>query len=306
MIKIYQKKISDTEVKEISDFRPGSWIRIQNANEEEIAVLEKDFKLDLNILKDALDPYEAPRVEAEEGIVYIFTRVAQKTGERITTVPLLIAVGSNFVLTLSKEESQILNKFMEKNLSFTTTQKTQLLLKILSEIMKSYNSFLTSISRNVREASGRVGKINEKVIMNFVGFEEELNDFLSSLTHTSPVLQNILGGKLIKLYEQDGELMEDLILSANQLIGLCQSTLKNIVNIREAYSTIVTNDLNRVIKLFTSLTVILTIPTIIASLYGMNVRLPLAGNPEAFWIISLAIVVIVSVILYIFSRNRWL
>jgi len=142
--------------------------------------------------------------------------------------------------------------------------------------------------------------------MNFVGFEEELNDFLSALTHTSPVLQNILGGKLIKLYEQDGELMEDLILSANQLIGLCQSTLKNIVNIREAYSTIVTNDLNRVIKLFTSLTVILTIPTIIASLYGMNVKLPLAGNPEAFWIISLAIVVIVSVILYIFSRNRWL
>ena len=306
MIKIYQKKISDTEVKEISDFRPGSWIRIQNANEEEIAVLEKDFKLDLNILKDALDPYEAPRIEIEDGIIYIFTRVAQKTGERITTAPLLIVVGSNFVLTLSKEESQILNKFMGKDLSFATTQKTQLLLRILSEIMKSYNIFLTSINRNVREASGRVGKINEKVIMNFVGFEEELNDFLSALTHTSPVLQNILGGKLIKLYEQDGELMEDLILSANQLIGLCQSTLKNIVNIREAYSTIVTNDLNRVIKLFTSLTVILTIPTIIASLYGMNVKLPLAGNPEAFWIISLAIVVIVSVILYIFSRNRWL
>jgi len=306
MIKIYQKKISDSEIKEVSDFRPGSWIRVQNANEEEIAVLEKDFKLDLNILKDALDPYEAPRIEIEDGIIYIFTRVAQKTGERITTAPLLIVVGSNFVLTLSKEESQILNKFMGKDLSFATTQKTQLLLRILSEIMKSYNIFLTSINRNVREASGRVGKINEKVIMNFVGFEEELNDFLSALTHTSPVLQNILGGKLIKLYEQDGELMEDLILSANQLIGLCQSTLKNIVNIREAYSTIVTNDLNRVIKLFTSLTVILTIPTIIASLYGMNVKLPLAGNPEAFWIISLAIVVIVSVILYIFSRNRWL
>ena len=306
MIKIYQKRVSDSEVKEVSDFRPGSWIRVQNANEEEIAFLEKDFKLDANILKDALDPYEAPRVEIEDGMVYIFTRVAQKAEERIVTVPLLIAIGPDFVLTLSKEENQILNKFMGKNLSFTTTQKTQLLIRILSEIMKSYNSFLTSISRNVREASGRVGKINEKVIMNFVSFEEELNDFLSALTHTSPVLQNILGGKLIKLYEQDGELMEDLILSADQLIGLCQSTLKNIVNIREAYSTIVTNDLNRVIKLFTSLTVILTIPTIIASLYGMNVRLPLSGNPEAFWIILLAIVVIVSVILYVFSRNRWL
>ncbi len=306
MIKIYQKRISDSKIKEISEFRAGSWICAQNASEGEIAVLEKDFKLDLNILRDALDPYEAPRVETERGIVYIFTRVAQKSEERIVTVPLLIAIGPDFVLTLSKEENQILNKFIESGLSFTTTQKTQLLLRILSETIKSYNSFLTSISRNVREASGRVGKINEKVIMNFVGFEEELNDFLSALTHTNPVLQNILGGKLIKLYEQDGELMEDLILSANQLINLCQSTLKNIVNIREAYSTIVTNDLNRVIKLFTSFTVILTIPTIIASLYGMNVALPLAGNPEAFWMISLAIVVIVSAVLYVFSRNRWL
>ena len=278
----------------------------QNATEEEIAVLEKDFKLDSNILKDALDPYEAPRVETEDGIVYIFTRVAQKSEERIVTVPLLIAVGPDFVLTLSKEESQILNKFMGKDLSFTTTQKTQLLLRILSEIMRSYNSFLTSISRNVREASGKVEKINEKVIMNFVGFEEELNDFLSALTHTNPVLQSILGGKLIKLYEQDGELMEDLILSANQLIELCNSTLKNIVNIREAYSTIVSNNLNKVIKLFTSLTVILTIPTIIASLYGMNIGLPLANNPNAFWILITVTVFIVSVIFYVFSRNKWL
>ncbi len=306
MIKIYQKRIVDSEIKEVGEFRPGSWICAQKASEEEVAVLERDFKLDSNILKDALDPFEAPRVETEGGIVYIFTRVAQKLEERIITVPLLIVIGPDFVLTLSKDENQILNKFMDNGLKFTTTQKTQLLLIIFSEIMKSYNSFLTSISRNVREASGKVGKINEKVIMNFVGFEEELNDFLSALTHTSPVLQNILGGKLIKLYQQDGELMEDLILSANQLISLCQSTLKNIVNIREAYSTIVTNDLNRVIKLFTSLTVILTIPTIIASMYGMNVGLPLAGNPGAFWIISLAIVVIVSGVLYVFSRNRWL
>lgn len=306
MIKIYQKRISDSEIKEVPDFRPGSWVCAQNATEEEIAVLEKDFKLDSNILKDALDPYEAPRVETEDGIVYIFTRVAQKSEERIVTVPLLIAVGPDFVLTLSKEESQILNKFMGKDLSFTTTQKTQLLLRILSEIMRSYNSFLTSISRNVREASGRVGKINEKVIMNFVGFEEELNDFLSALTHTNPVLQSILGGKLIKLYEQDGELMEDLILSANQLIELCNSTLKNIVNIREAYSTIVSNNLNKVIKLFTSLTVILTIPTIIASLYGMNIGLPLANNPNAFWILITVTVFIVSVIFYVFSRNKWL
>ena len=305
MIKIYQKKLTDSEIKEVTDFRPGSWICVQNVSEEEIATLER-FKLDLNILKDALDPFEVPRVEIENEVVYIFTRLAQELNGRITTVPLLIAIGPDFVLTLSKEENQIINKFVDNSLDFTTTQKTQLVLRIFSEIMKNYNNFLTSISRSVREASGRVGKINEKVIIDFISFEEELNDFLLSLTHINPVLQKILSGKIIKLYAQDGELMEDLILSANQLISLCQSTLKNIVNIREGYSTIVTNDLNRVIKLFTSLTVILTIPTIIASLYGMNVGLPLANSPHAFLIIILGTISVVSIVFYIFSRNRWL
>jgi magnesium transporter len=306
MIKIYKKDATDSKIKELENFVSGSWIHVQNVNEEEMVILERDFKLDKNILKDALDSFEAPRMEVEDDVVYIFTRVAQNLDGRITTVPLLLAVGSNFFLTLSKGENPIFNKFTGNGLSFVTSQKTQFLLMILSEIIKDYNGFLTAISRNVREASGRVGKIDGKTIINFVNFEEELNDFLLALTHTSPVLQNILSGKMVKFYEEDEEPMEDLILSANQLINLCQSTLKNIVNIREAYSAIVTNDLNRVIKLFTSLTVILTIPTIIASLYGMNVVLPLAENPEAFWIISLLIVAIVSLVLYIFNRNRWL
>lgn len=306
MIKIFQKKIGDTKLKEEVEFKTGSWIFVEKINEQEIDVLEKQFGLNNHILKDALDPYEAPRIEIDNNIVYVFTRVPQKVNDRIVTVPLLIAIGNDFVLTLSKDENQILNKFIENNLEFTTTQKTQLVLRILAEIIKSYNVFLTSVSKSVRETSSKFSKIDAKMIMNFVGFEEVLNDFLIALNHTNPVLQNILSGKIIQLYDQDKELMEDLILSSNQLIDLCSSALKNIVNIREAYSTIITNDLNKVIKLFTSLTVILTIPTIIASLYGMNVGLPFASHPEAFWLIIFGTGTIVLIIFYIFSRNKWL
>jgi magnesium transporter len=130
--------------------------------------------------------------------------------------------------------------------------------------------------------------------------------FFASLTQINPVLQNIISGKLIELYKEDHELTEDLVVSSNQLVELCKSTLKNIVNIREAYSTIVTNDLNKVIKLFTSLTVILTIPTIIASLYGMNVALPFANHPDAFWLVGGIIIFIITVVFWIFNRNRWL
>ena len=306
MIKIYQKKIGDSIVKEIEEVRTGCWIYAQNINEEETSFLEEKFNLNPNTLKDAMDPYEVPRVEIDEKIIYIFTRVPQKLEEKIITTPLLIVVGSNFVMTLSKTESPILNKFIKDRLNFTTTQKTQLVLRFLSEIMKTYNDFLSDISKDVREINAKFNKINEKIIMKFVSFEEILNDFLLALTHTNPALKKIISGKFIQLYREDQELMEDLVLSTNQLVDLCNSTLKNIVNIREAYSTIISNNLNKVIKLFTSLTVILTIPTIIASLYGMNVGLPFANNPNAFWIVIGGTVVVVSVVFYVFSRNRWL
>ncbi len=306
MIKIFQKKINDKEVREVSGFKPGSWIRVYDTNEKELAELEKKFKTDADILKDALDPYEVPRVEVDNGIVYIFTRTPQAIAEKINTSPLLIAVGSDFVMTVSKTENPVLTKFIKNEPDFATTQKTQLVLKFLFEIMKSYNSFLTGISRSVRETGDRVSKINNKTIISFVNSEEVLNDFLLALTHTNPSLQKIMSGKLIKLYKQDQELAEDLVLNTEQLIELSKSSLKNIVNIREAYSTIITNDLNKVIKLFTSLTVILTIPTIIASLYGMNVALPLSQRLDAFWLITFGITVIVAVISFIFAKKRWL
>ena len=116
----------------------------------------------------------------------------------------------------------------------------------------------------------------------------------------------MLSGKHFKLYEEDKDLIEDLLLSNTQLIELSQNNLRTIVNIREGYSTIMTNNLNRIIKLFTSLTVILTIPTMIASIYGMNINLPLANNPLAFIIIMTSIIIISIILLIIFIKNDWL
>lgn len=306
MLTIYQKKLKDTKINQISEFKAGSWIRVKNPTQEDFDFLEDKFKLDPNILRDALDFYEMPRVEKEEDIIYIFARVPQKSGSAIITAPLLIAVGANFVLTFSKAESPILDKFSENNVDFSTTQKTQFVLLIFSEIMKSYNNFLTGINKNVREVSSKFSKINEKVIISFVNSEEIINDFLLGLTYTKPALQYILCGKSLKLYKQDHELTEDLVLKTNELTEMCRSTLKNIVNVREAYSTIMTNDLNKVIKLFTSLTVIMTIPTIVASLYGMNVKLPFDGLSYAFWMIIGGTIAVVMIVFYIFNRNNWL
>ena len=133
-----------------------------------------------------------------------------------------------------------------------------------------------------------------------------LNEFLSDLIPTNSIINTLLANRNFKFTEDERDLLEDIKLSNNQLIELSKANLKTIVNIREAYSTIMTNNLNRVIKLFTSLTVLLTIPTIIASIYGMNVQLPFADQSWVFAGIIGLIILILAGLSLIFIRNEWL
>lgn len=305
MIKVYYKTVKDYKVNLLSEFRIGSWIYVENPTNKDFKYLSEKFFLDLGLLKDAIDPYEVPRLEIDKNIVYIFTRIP-RLQERVTTEPFLIIIGEDFVITVCQKSFPLLEKFINNRINFTTTQKTKFLLQIFSEITATYNNYLTTISRNVRSISVQLEKIDNKDIIQFVNFESVLNDFLAALVPTNAILNNLLQGKILDLYEEDKDLIEDLLLGNNQLIELCKANLKNIVNIREAYSTIMTNNLNRVIKFLTALTIILTVPMIISSFYGMNVNLPFASSPIAFWGISLTTLIVAIILLLIFFKKRWL
>lgn len=306
MINIYYRNIKEKALNKLDEFRAGSWIYVEKPTEEEIDQLTKDFGLDEGLLKDATDPFEVPRLEVEDGIVYIYTRFPFSENEQILTTPILIAICGNFVLTLSERPLPGLERFLEQKIDFYTTQKVKLLLILFSHINSYYNSFLHATRRKIRTMIVQLENISNRDITQFVSFESLLHDFLSALVPTNSILNNLLSGKYFKLYEEDKELIEDLLLSNTQLIELSQNNLRAIVNIREGYSTIMTNNLNRIIKLFTSLTVILTIPTMIASIYGMNINLPFADNPLAFIIIMTSIIIISVILLIIFIKNDWL
>jgi len=307
MIKIYQKTVKNPQLKTRSKFEPGSWIYVENPTPEELRSLEKDYSLDLGLLKDAIDPFEMPRMEIEDDVTYVYTRVPYEEGKaRIETVPVMIGIGSDFLITVSREPLPLFKKFSEEKINFYTTQKTKLLLQIFSQINGTYNAFLTGINRRVQQISVRPERVGDKEILQFVTFEETLNAFVSDLVPTSSILKNLLSGKLLRLFEEDKDLVEDILLSTEQLVETSKSNLKTIVNIREAYSAIMTNKLNRVIKILTVLTILLTVPTIIASLYGMNITLPLAQSPLAFWGILSAIGTITAVLLLIFIKSDWL
>ena len=306
MIKIYKKTINDKTLKTLKNFNVGSWIYVEDPNEKEIKSLVKNLNFETDLLKDALDPHEVPRLEIEDQITHIFTRVPYIEEEKVITTPLLITIGDNFLATICSKKLPFLEDFTQGKEVFYTSQKTRLFLQIFSRINQTYNKFLTDISKNVRSVSVKLERIENTDVIRFVSFEIILNDFLTALNPINNLLQNLLSGRFLKLYEKDKDLIEDLSLGTSQLIERCKADLKTIVNIRESYSTIITNNLNRVIKLLTALTIILTIPTIIASIYGMNVKLPLADNPLVFiWIIGITFLFSL-VVLLVLLKKRWL
>jgi len=309
MVNYYFKSVRDEQLKKIGKFKTGSWIYVEDPDKKELSQLAKKLSLEAGHLTDSTDPYEVPRLEIEKEAVYIFTRIPfslENKIEKITTVPLLVIISNNFIMTICQKPLYFIDKFLEGNIDFSTTQKTKLFLLIFSQINSSYNRNLTRIIRQVRTISIHLENIKNHDIVQFVMFEAVLNDFLSALNPTNNILKQLLSGKILKLYENDKDLTEDLFLSNNQLIERSQMNLNIISNIRNAYSTIMTNNLNRVIKFLTALTIILNVPMIISSFYGMNVSLPLAGSPLAFWQISSFTLIITLILLLIFSKNRWL
>ena len=236
MIKIYHKSIRDEYPKVLNEFKVGSWIYVEDPTEQELDYLANKFNLEEGLLKDAIDPNEVPRMEIEDNVKYIFTRVPYSEDQQTLTAPLLIAVGKDFLITVSQKTLPFITKFSSGALDFNTNQKTKLFLQIFFQIISTYNISLTDISRRIRQMSIRLEKIGNKDIVQFVTFEGVLNDFMAALVPTNTILKNLLSGKFLKLYEDDKDLTEDLFLSSGQIIESCRANLKNIVNIRESFS----------------------------------------------------------------------
>lgn len=306
MIKYFYKSIKDTELRTLQSRKAGAWVYVEAPSEAELELLGTKHQLELGHLRDALDPYEVPRLEVEDGNLYLFVRVPVQVGDQISTVPLLIVHTDEGIVTVAATKIPMLSSFQSNATNLYTTQKVNFILQLFNQMISRYSTFLTSISRKVRTVSVDLHAVSDQDIIQFVTFERVLIDFVAALVPGRAMLNSLLSGKYFTLYDQDQDLVEDLELSAGQIIENANADVQNMRNIREAYSTIMTNSLNRVIKALTALTILLMVPTFITSLFGMNVVLPFASYPHAFSLILLMTLGSTLVILVAFSRKRWL
>lgn len=306
MIKIYKKTIKEPKLTEVDDFILGSWVRVVDPTSDEIKTVSKKAGIPLNILEDAIDESELPRIEREKNFLVVIIRIPVENSEQVTPIPLTVIITDKLVVTISIKPNEIMGRFLSGKVKFYTTQKSKFLLKIFSEAVKSYDVLIKSIAKKISRQKFKLDSLKNRDIVNLVQQEEILNNFISSLIPNVNIFDRILKGKYIKLYEQDEDLIEDLLIDARQVIDLCNTNIKTIKNVREAYSTILTNNLNKILKFLTSITIILTLPTIIASIYGMNVSLPGSGQNFAFYYIIGFTIIVMAAAYLIFSWRKWL
>ncbi len=307
MITHYFKTLKDSELKELETTRTGVWTHVVAPTEEELEAIVGEYGLDNAIVTDIKDFFEVPRMEKSGSATYFFARYPfDEKDEDIDTAPLLIVMGESFVLTISMREVPQFKAFITGKAEIQTTQKAKFFIQIMDVLTKSYEYELVHLRKAVHSDRSRLRKIGNREIEKLVNYEHELNDMIASVVPTNAWLQQVTTGNYMQLFHEDVELMEDLMIANSQLIDSARSILKTIQNIRTATEAILTNKLNATIQRLTILTIILTIPTIIASLYGMNVPLPLAGNPMAFWMVLTVIMLTIVVAVALFKKSEWL
>lgn len=293
------------QIKQRTTLQPGTWIRCERPTDAELAGLVA-LGLDADILSDTLDPHEVPRVESEGEWTYFITRLPDTDDDfNDFTTPILFALGKEHIVTVSRDPlGRLWQPFIDKT-NAPTTQKTKLFMLMIDAIGRQYQTRVASINRQMRAATGNVVNLRPKDIAIFVEYERKLNDYLDALIPTNTALEKLLGSRLLPLYEDDRDLVEDLSIDLEQLIARCKSLLRTITNVRDSFRAVMDTRLNETIRILTVITLALTIPTMMAGLYGMNVDLPGDENsPVMFWVVVGLSVLASSSLSYYFTRKR--
>jgi magnesium transporter len=308
MLIYYHRTLRDERVQVVDAPKRGSWVRVIDPDHKELSEVSKTYNLDIDLLEDGIDLYEAPRLERSGENIYIYVRYSRPAGESTSTHPLLVIISANNIITVSRTEAEPLDN-MARSSNIVTTQKVKLVLNILEEVNRGYRSHLNAVTKRILSTRSKLRRtiISNKDILNFIEIEEDLNEFLAALQPYGLVLQALLSGKYIKAHEEDEDLIEDLQLSSSELIELTKSRLKTVQNTRDAYTAIATNNLNQIFKRLTSIAIFMAVPTIVSGFFGMNVLLPIAHeDPNGFWVVAgLTALIMVGFIVY-FRQKRWL
>ena len=303
------------ETLEVEGFTHDCWINMIDPTYEEAENIASKLGVDEDDLLAAIDLEEKTRIELPDSYTLIVIDIpvteVRNSMQVYTTIPLGIIMTQEAIVTICAEDTPVLKTFTRNRIyDFSTRKKLRFVYQIMLATAQLYQKGLYAIDKQRQEIEAKVHvDVEEDDLFRLHELESWLVYFATSLRENGNVLDRLTRYHRLKRFPEDQDLLDDVIVENQQAIEMTDINRSILDGTRQLMSTVFDNRLNNVMKILTSVTLILAIPTVISGLYGMNVRndsIPLASNPYAFGIISVLIVIICLLLVWILKRKRML
>lgn len=312
MINIY--KTIDGVIQKIDEQQDGCWVAITKPTEDELLKISRESKIELDDLKASLDDEERSRIQTEDDYTMILVDIpiieTRNNKDWYVTIPLSIIVTANAIYTVCLVENPVLNYFIKTHVrNFHTQMKTRFILQILYKNSTFYLNYLRSINRKSEEVEKMLHESTKNSeLIELLELEKSLVYFTTSLRGNEIVLEKLLRTESIKKYPEDTELLEDVIIENKQAIEMATIYSGILSGMMDAFASVISNNLNIVMKFLATITIVMAIPTMIFSAYGMNVNtngMPFAGSGFGFLFVILFSVIVCLIAALIFSKKKF-
>jgi magnesium transporter len=312
---MYNTDLITNITEEVTEYKRGNWINMIAPSDDEIKTVCENINIQEDFIRYALDPEERARIDYEEddGTTLILADVPiiekDEDQKEYSTIPVgFIIVRDEYFITVSLMENQVIRRMNPmKNKSVATYKKSRLVLQCLYVNSEIYLNLLKKINRETEIAEKELRQTRKnKSLLRLLSLEKSLVYFTTSLKANEVVMERMNRGKVIKLYEEDEDLLEDVLIENKQAMEMSKIYSDILSGVMDAYSSIISNNLNGVMKILTAITIIISVPTMISSFWGMNVKVPMQDNPWGFAIILIASILIGIIVTIILKRKDYL
>ena len=269
----------------------GCWVHLQNPSKEETEGLTKRFDLDPTFLPAALDIEESARLEVdnEQTLIIVDTPYTEteSSGAVYSTLPLGIVLVDEVIITVSAQETALITDFTEERIrGFSTDKRLRFILQLLYRNAALFLSRLKQVDKASVLVQNKLEKsLRNQELLQMMQLEKSLVFFSTSLKGNEAVLEKMMRLESIRKNPEVGDLLDDVIIENKQAIEMCTIYRDILTGTMDAFASIISNNLNIVMKILTSLTILLSVPTLFAAFWGMNVAVPFAGSPYGFYIV---------------------
>lgn len=310
MINIYTTD-EEMKFKELKNLRKGCWIDMINPTNDEIKEIASKTNTDLDLLLKLTDDEELPRIEVGDNATLIVVDTPYITDTRYkhkyNTDPLGIIVNNDgYFITISLKRQTFLDDFKNNRIkNFDIKKRTKFVIQILLRVAGVYQKELISINNYITKKEKTLYKSTDnKELIDLLNVEKTLVYFSTSLKANDIVLEKLTKGSVLKLYDDDMNLLEDAIIENKQAIEMNSIYREILTSMTDTYATIISNNLNDVMKFLAGITIVFSIPTMVASFIGMNVPLGFIGTSNISFILIIAFSFVLSFIIAIILKRK--